>query len=417
MRYVYFFLSLILIPSHGYCLDSDELYQDIRSDYRGLIIEDPNGKDPDRWKRVEQRLSQFLKTSVTTKTFPGALYLLGRLYEQRAKFLNDQQDIVDSLMNFNRVVNEYSDSDLVDDSLLGIARLKQQVKDPSEARQALNTIISNYPESDSVVHAKNQLSQLELLEKKSPDTSSIQEKDRISNEPRVLGNLEESKPLILIDAGHGGAEDGAIGPGDIREKDITLKLAFMVRDLLLQGNRVRVQLTRVEDETVKLSDRTKKANDVKADLFVSIHANASDYKSSRGVETYYLDNTDDKSSLRLAERENFSPSGSLNDSLSFIVSDFIQGIKMDDSITLAHSVQDALVGKLKIDYAHVKNLGVKRAPFYVLVGAHMPCILTEVSFIDHPEEGRLLATQKYQELISNGIFEGIVSFLKKKAKY
>jgi len=208
-----------------------------------------------------------------------------------------------------------------------------------------------------------------------------------------------------------------LGPDGIQEKNVTLAVSRMVRDRLRETGRVRVQLTRTGDETLKLSDRTNQANEIKADIFVSIHANASEYKSSRGVETYYLDNTNDKSSLRLAERENLVTGGESRSALSFIISDFIQSVKMDDSISLAHLTQDSIVASLKKKYPKIKDLGVKRAPFYVLVGAHMPCILTEISFIDHPEEGVLLSTTKYQQLVADGIFQGIVSFLEKKGRY
>jgi N-acetylmuramoyl-L-alanine amidase len=174
-------------------------------------------------------------------------------------------------------------------------------------------------------------------------------------------------------------------------------------------------MTRTGDEVVSLADRTRIANEAKAELFISIHANASEYKTSKGVETYYLDNTDDKSSLKLAERENFTAVGETK-GVGFIVSDFIQAVKIDDSISLAHLIHDNLYGGLSKSFDGVKDLRVKKAPFFVLVGAHMPCVLVEVSFIDHPVEGRRMADPRYQAVVADGIYSGVKAYLKKKER-
>lgn len=421
-KLIYIFSSILLLFCY-FAFASDhvveDLYRDIRSEYRTLIIEDSGLRDVDRWMRVENKLKHFIDTYGDDRIYlPRAMYLLGRLYEQKSQIGINTVAEDAAIIVFNRIVEDFSGDDLADDSLLAIARIRDKQKKYFEAKESLNKIISDYGSSDSMSHAQKLYSEIEAKEytsKKAAEPSP--ESNVLTNQPSLIGSLEERSPLVLIDPGHGGSEDGAIGPAGIKEKDITLAISFLVRDMLRETGKVRVQLTRVEDETIKLADRTSKANEIKADLFVSIHANASEYKASRGVETYYLDNTDDKSSLRLAERENFVAQGSGSSSLSFIVSDFIQGIKMDDSISLAHFVQDSLIQNLKIENPQVKNLGVKRAPFYVLVGAHMPCILTEVSFIDHHEEGRLLSSPKYQRLIAKGVFEGIVIFLKKKLRY
>ncbi len=232
--------------------------------------------------------------------------------------------------------------------------------------------------------------------------------------------LDESsiprRPLIVIDPGHGGEDQGAKGVDGIIEKEIVLEISKELEQLLKDRLRAKTFLTRSTDIFIPLADRTKLANDRNADLFVSVHANASEYKTAHGIETYYLDNTSEKSSLKLADRENASLNygAKQNTDLSFIFSDLIQNMKLDDSISLAHQVQDSLSGTLSRYYQGVNNLGVKKAPFYVLVGAHMPCVLVEVSFIDHPMEGKRLGEKRYQKLIAQSLYEGIKKYFVKR---
>jgi N-acetylmuramoyl-L-alanine amidase len=221
-------------------------------------------------------------------------------------------------------------------------------------------------------------------------------------------------PLIVIDPGHGGEEEGAHGVRGVLEKNVVLDISKKMDTLLRNELGVRTFLTRTTDVDIPLEERTKIANDMNADLFISIHANASLTKRASGIETYYLDNTDDRSSLKLAKRENTTKRGGGLDDLSFIISDLIQNAKLDESISLAHHIQNSLYTVLSREYEGVKDLGVKKAPFYVLVGAHMPCVLVEVSFIDHPKEGQLLTTSRYQKVIAWALVDGVRSFLESR---
>ena len=226
----------------------------------------------------------------------------------------------------------------------------------------------------------------------------------------LLGN----SPVIVIDPGHGGVEEGAKGVTGALEKNVVLAIALELESLLKAKSKITPILTRKTDQDISLAKRTEIANSNKADLFVSIHANASITRKLSGVETYYLDNTDDHASLKLAQRENATIEKGNQGDLEFILSDLIQSGKLEESISLAHYLQQNLISNIKKVYPDVKDLGVKKAPFYVLVGAHMPCVLAEVSFIDHPFEGKLLADKKYQKLIAEALYEGIVRFLVKK---
>jgi N-acetylmuramoyl-L-alanine amidase len=220
------------------------------------------------------------------------------------------------------------------------------------------------------------------------------------------------RPKIVLDPGHGGSDPGA--EGFAVEKDVTLDIARRLARLLDERLGAEVVLTRTRDATLPLAARTARANGESADLFVSIHANASRSRRLHGIETYVLNNTHDRATIRLARMENgldlIAPRRDRAD-LRYILSDLVQVGKMDESVALATAVQRGLVGRLAARYPDVADLGVKRGPFYVLVGAYMPCVLVETSFLSHPAEGRRLASADYRESIAEGIEAGIARFL------
>ena len=218
----------------------------------------------------------------------------------------------------------------------------------------------------------------------------------------------------MLDPGHGGKDPGAIGEGRIAEKDVVLAISKRVGRKLAARLPVKVLYTRSSDVFIPLEERIAKANAAQADLFVSVHANASTNPDLQGVETYYLNNTNDRATIRLASLENgIRPGGnSRSDSLSFLLSDLIQSGKEEDSIALANHLQEAIVSRARVSYPLVRNLGVKKGPFYVLVGAHMPCVLVETAFVTNRVEGKYLARPEYQEALAEGLFLGIARFLR-----
>ncbi|HUK39459.1 MAG TPA: N-acetylmuramoyl-L-alanine amidase, partial [Candidatus Acidoferrales bacterium] len=143
-----------------------------------------------------------------------------------------------------------------------------------------------------------------------------------------------------------------------------------------------------------------------ADLFISLHMNASPNGEARGLETYYLDNTTDEASLRLAARENSTSRKNISD-LQFILSDMTQNMKLEDSVTLAHRLHDSLVSSMSPKLGEIKDLGVKKALFYVLVGARMPSVLVEMFFITNKNEGRAMRQDEYQDAVTDALYEGI----------
>ena len=214
---------------------------------------------------------------------------------------------------------------------------------------------------------------------------------------------------IVIDPGHGGKDPGAIGIGGIAEKDVVLNVAKKLALKLKKEMGVEVMLTRNDDSFVDLKDRTAIANAEQADLFISLHVNASPNADARGLETYYLDNTTDEAANRLAARENAVARGSVTD-IQFILSDMIQNLKLEDSITLANRLQASVVSQVGRRYGEVRDLGVKKALFYVLVGARMPSVLVELFFVTNKSEGRALAKDGYQDAIADALFDGIKKY-------
>ena len=214
---------------------------------------------------------------------------------------------------------------------------------------------------------------------------------------------------VVIDAGHGGHDTGAIGKKGTREKDVTLAVSRRVAEILSERG-LEVILTRNDDTYVRLEDRSRIANEAKGDLFISIHCNAAESRKLRGIETYSLNVAGDRYSIRLAARENASSEKSISD-LQFILADLATKANTDESQRLAARVQRSLVTRLSSNYREIKDLGTKEALFYVLLGAKMPAILVEASFLSHPEEEKRLASKAYQDHIAQSVAEGIEAFL------
>ncbi len=214
---------------------------------------------------------------------------------------------------------------------------------------------------------------------------------------------------IVIDPGHGGKDTGAIGCNGLYEKNVVLDIGLRLRKIIRRNFNCKVVMTRDRDVFIPLDERPGIAVQNDADLFISIHANASRDPAAHGIETYLLNLTKDRHIMQVAERENMTELKSMGP-LEAILKDLILDSKRDDSLRLAHCVQSCLISDLrKYD---VKNKGVKQGPFLVLYGASMPSILTEVGFITNPEEEARLARPAYRQKIAQAIFDGIKKYLR-----
>jgi N-acetylmuramoyl-L-alanine amidase len=213
---------------------------------------------------------------------------------------------------------------------------------------------------------------------------------------------------IVIDPGHGGHDPGAQGKG-VTESELVLDVALRLEALLLKQPGVEVVLTRRTDVFIPLEERTAIANREDADLFLSIHANASRNRSARGVETYFLNFASNPDAQSVAAREN-AASGRTMHSLPDIVKAITLNDKLDESRDFATMVQRSMVRGLRPANRDLRDLGVKQAPFVVLIGAVMPSVLAEISFVTHPHEGKLLRGAAYRQRIAEALFEGIANY-------
>lgn len=216
---------------------------------------------------------------------------------------------------------------------------------------------------------------------------------------------------IVLDPGHGGKDPGASGLYGLVEKKLTLDIARRIAAEL--GKRLppgnKIILTRNRDRFIELADRTSFANQQDADIFVSIHMNSSPAGKTSGMETYLLAEASTPRALELAARESGTTVARMSD-LQKILNDLMLRSKVTESHQLAVDVQKETVSALRRRYANAKDLGVKRGPFYVLVGAQMPSVLVEMAFLSNRVEARRLRTQEYRQLLSNGVARGILKF-------
>jgi N-acetylmuramoyl-L-alanine amidase len=241
-----------------------------------------------------------------------------------------------------------------------------------------------------------------------PASAAQPTRDGNSTLTRVLG-LKIGR--IVIDAGHGGYDTGTIGPTGLMEKDLCLDVALRLGKIIQQRlPGAEVVFTRSDDTFVPLEERTAIANQAKADLFVSIHANSSPDHGARGVETYYLNLKGSPEAMEVAARENAVSQTGIHD-LEDLVKRITQTEKIDESKEFAEDVQVSLSQRIQKSVRTVKNRGVRKAPFVVLVGADMPSILTEISFLSNPADELLLKKPEHRQRVAEGIYQGMAAYL------
>jgi N-acetylmuramoyl-L-alanine amidase len=226
--------------------------------------------------------------------------------------------------------------------------------------------------------------------------------------PGVKGRNARTVTRLVLDPGHGGRDTGAVGPSGVKEKDVTLDVAHRVAPVLAAGG-VQVVLTRDDDRFVSLEERTARANAFGADLFVSIHCNASEGKARRGIETYVLDTTRDEIAARVAARENATTQAA-----SAELASILGGMRMADeaqrSTRFAQLLERAATTAVQTKYGDVVDGGVHTAGFYVLVGARMPSVLFEVSYISNATEEQRLGSADYRQLLADAIANAVQAY-------
>ncbi len=254
------------------------------------------------------------------------------------------------------------------------------------------------------------------------DNKKVAVNIRPSSEPIKIEAVPTDKPLslaqqlglgvkkIVIDPGHGGKDPGAMAFG-LKEKDIVLEIAKKLAPVLKKELGCEVVLTRKEDVFISLEERTAIANTNNADLFISLHINAHTSAKVRGLETYFLNLTTNAEAMRVAARENATSTHQMSE-LQDILSDIMKNSKIDESSRLAQQVHNSILAEAdKRGFTDIKNLGVKQAPFYVLIGAQMPAILIELAFISNEKDVENLKNQVFLEMLTKEIAEGIRAYV------
>jgi len=290
----------------------------------------------------------------------------------------------------------------------------------SSARRSSSS--SSSAASSSVHHKKTRSSadgagkrnlDAENLDGQGLDSRSLETREA---RPTASGDRSLTRALglkigkIVIDAGHGGHDTGTIGPNGLAEKDLVLDVAKRLGRLLEARLGAEVIYTRQDDTFIPLETRTAIANRERADLFISIHANSSRDSDARGVETYYLNFTSSPEALEVAARENAVSEKSIHE-LQDLVKKIALKDKIDESREFAGDVQQSLYGGLALQNAGIRDRGVKKAPFIVLIGANMPSILAEISFVSNPTDERKLETSEHRQRIAESLYRGVSKYV------
>ena len=373
--------------------------------------------------RAIEAFQKLVHTYPNSTYVPLAHYWLGRCYDYIG---NDFQAIV----QYQLVENRYANSNVSGPTKLELARTYAKQGYDTHAEMFYESLVNSSTNHEIGAAASKELQALKTQQKSvvSPPKNSVQTQPQHRPEPPQPKQLKpavpvpDSEPLapesltrefglmaktIVIDPGHGGKDPGALGSGNLQEKDIVLSISHKLREVLTAKG-YTVLMTRDTNRFIPLKKRTEFATQHKADLFLSIHANAAESSRANGIETYYLDvSSTDKVSEKIAARENVNSGYSIQE-LETLLKGLIQESKSEDSKRLARHVQQALVQ----DTGAIDR-GVKHARFVVLIGTNVPAILVETGFVSNPVERNKLATSVYQHKIATAIAQGVDRFLGK----
>ena len=376
--------------------------------------------DTEAPQQAIKALRKLIYTYPHSEYIPLAHYWLGRCYD----YINDDYE---AIMQYQLVGNRYADSQVSEPAKLELARAYARQGYGTRAETSYKSLVDSSINQEIGDVAAKELQVLKTQQESGvpPAKKNVQIRSQPHPEPKQpksAAPATEPEPLvpksltrefgltaktIVIDPGHGGKDPGALGSGSLQEKGIVLSISRKLRDVLTAKG-YTVLMTRDTNRFIPLKKRTEFATQHKADLFLSIHANAAESSRAEGIETYYLDVTStDKASEKIAAQENVNSGYSIQE-LETLLDELIRESKSQDSKRLARHVQDALVQN-----TGAVDRGVKHARFVVLIGTKVPAILIETGFVSNPVEGRNLATSAYQHKIATAIAQGVDKFLGK----
>ncbi len=319
-----------------------------------------------------------------------------------------------------RVTNQIDEPVVIKDGLLQLARAGQYTKDTVRVVLDMESIggynVFRLHDPFRIVvdvrrHKKRSVGErTKTAGKKRTARKGIRKSDGPDDKISLARQLGLNVKRIVIDPGHGGKDPGCQSKGGAKEKDVVLRLAKTLARNLRKELGCEVFLTRTTDVFLSLERRTAIANIKKADLFISLHVNAHRSRKVSGLETYFLNMATDERSVMVAARENATSEKNISD-LQTILNDLMLNTKINESSRLAHAVQKGMITQIDKNFKRPRDLGIKQAPFYVLIGAEMPAILVEAGFFTNPAEEKKLLNSKYRDTIAAGICKGIKSYV------
>ena len=368
---------------------------------------------PIQTEEAEERLNRVVLRDIRHAMHPGGLRIVLDLNRQpiyRITRISESSSL--QIQFFNTIQSQ---------------EMKEVPAFPKEILQEFNlqgNQKDGQPNGMSLTMTLNELTRYRVFTLKEPDRVVIDLFQKVSQFPLPLAVPKVSilpppsppPPFeikrVLIDPGHGGKDPGAISRHGLEEKDVVLDVSLRLKKLLQKDLKKEVILTRWEDRFIPLEERVKMANREKADLFVSVHANSSPKQTVKGVEIYFFGRATDEAAMATAARENAFSDINTQNMEEKVLSDLGREFNLDESLELAHIVEQEFVSDLTPQYAGV-SLGVKRAPFYVLGHTKIPAILAEIAFLTNTSEEKLLRTSAYRQKIAQTIFNGIKKYLER----
>jgi len=430
-------LLLLATPAGAASSASEGAFSSASRSYRALKADPARRKLRRHWLAVARRYEAVASKFPSSARAPEALFRAAELLRELSRISGLEEDLQAAIADYQKLRGAYPKHRLAADSALALAGVfLHRTREPELARRTLKRALADNPKSPRSAELSKLLESLPAEVKprsrnqalldaiaravRAPaaaDSSDHVARGRLraldqarnSGEATLAQQLGLKVHRVVIDAGHGGYDTGAVGARGTKEKDVALSIALLLRDLLSEAG-LQVTLTREDDSFVPLEERALMANQARGDLFLSIHCNSAPGKKLRGVETYTLNTSGDRYSIRLAARENSSSEKGISD-LQYILADLATKANTEESLRLAARVQQSLVGQLTARHREVRNLGTKEALFYVLLGVRMPAVLVETSFLSNADEERLLSSRAYQREIAMAIAAGVQDFL------
>lgn len=374
------------------------------------------------WENCIQQFLLISRNHPATDQGKKALFSVARLSHEKFKVSKEEPDLHRAFDFYNDFLKAHPEESLADDALfqIGVLRFENEGNKDRGIR-AMETLLSRYPNGDMVAAATQYLhrmrSQGNLPSDSQPVASTetrIPPEMPLSRTPRTPVEIRTDVTIrtVVIDPGHGGSDTGAIGKGGGKEAAVALQVARKLAFKLKTEFGFQVHMTRTGNKTLSLDERNKIAAAKKADLFISIHANAHDQPSIAGVQTFYLDNATSQGAERLATIENRIYGKKLNTEEK-ILRTLRQNADTDASRDLARAVQGELIEELRREYPAVADLKEGAALFQVLDGVSCPAILVETGFITNVEEELRLTDTDYQWALADGIGRGVSAFAKR----